>query len=54
MTPLESTYYGPYKCKAVNVHGDDSYEIRLEEAFAPSAPEGVTVNNTAGNSIEYR
>lgn len=54
VTPLESTYYGPYKCKAVNVHGDDSYEIRLEEAFPPGAPEGVTVNNTAATSVTFR
>ncbi|XP_071441374.1 fasciclin-2 isoform X2 [Hetaerina americana] len=36
VTPYDQKYYGIYKCRASNVHGDADHEIHLREAHRPS------------------
>jgi hypothetical protein len=34
--PIDRRYYGAYKCRAKNIHGEAEHEILLREAHPPS------------------
>jgi len=35
VTPIDLSYYGTYRCLAMNIHGKDEHAIELREARAP-------------------
>lgn len=35
VTPIDLSYYGTYRCLAMNVHGKDEHAINLREARPP-------------------
>lgn len=53
ITPTKRQVYGTYKCKAVNLHGEVFYEMKLDEGFAPGAITNVYVNTTTGKIFLY-
>lgn len=35
VTPVDLSYYGTYRCLAMNIHGKDEHAIELREARPP-------------------
>ena len=52
--PRQPDAWGSYKCKAVNIHGEGSSLITLEQAFPPQAILSASVIKESPQSITFR
>lgn len=49
--PVNTRYYGTYKCVAFNIHGSVNHTIQLREAYRPAQPLQTDVEGLTGTIL---